>query len=88
MYEVDTSKPVMVTGATGFVAGWLVKRLLESGATVHAPVRNPDNALRSGNFVSYRSCAHRSLWALFVRITYDARCIQTTRLLRFFSVRV
>lgn len=43
MYEVDTSKPVMVTGATGFVAGWLVKRLLESGATVHAPVRNPDN---------------------------------------------
>lgn len=43
MYEVDTSKPVMVTGATGFVAGWLVKGLLESGATIHAPVRNPDN---------------------------------------------
>lgn len=44
MYEIDTSAPVMVTGATGFVAGWIVKHLLEAGATVHAPVRNPDNA--------------------------------------------
>lgn len=33
----------MVTGATGFVAGWIVKGLLDAGATVHAPVRNPDN---------------------------------------------
>ena len=39
----DTSAPVMVTGATGYVAGWLVKRLLEEGFTVHAAVRNPDN---------------------------------------------
>lgn len=46
MYEVDTSKPVMVTGATGFVAGWVVKKLLENGATVHAPVRNPDDAAK------------------------------------------
>lgn len=44
MFTIDTSKPVMVTGATGFVAGWVVKGLLEAGATVHAPVRNPDNA--------------------------------------------
>lgn len=43
MYSIDTSAPVMVTGATGFVAGWIVKGLLEGGATVHAPVRNPDN---------------------------------------------
>lgn len=33
----------MVTGATGYVAGWLVKRLLDEGITVHAAVRNPDN---------------------------------------------
>lgn len=39
--NVDTSAPVMVTGATGYVAGWLVKSLLEAGATVHAPVRDP-----------------------------------------------
>jgi nucleoside-diphosphate-sugar epimerase len=44
MNEIDKSKPVMITGATGYVAGWIVKKLLESGITVHAAVRNPDNA--------------------------------------------
>lgn len=43
MKTISKSKPVMVTGATGYVAGWLVKELLEAGVTVHAPVRNPDN---------------------------------------------
>ena len=33
----------MVTGATGYVAGWIVKKLLEEGFTVHATVRNPAN---------------------------------------------
>ncbi len=32
----------MVTGANGYVASWLVKRLLDEGLTVHAVVRNPD----------------------------------------------
>lgn len=41
MTTIDKSKPVMVTGATGYVAGWLVKQLLEEGLTVHAAVRNP-----------------------------------------------
>ena len=43
MTSIDKSKPVLVTGATGYVAGWIVKRLLEDGITVHAAVRNPDN---------------------------------------------
>ncbi|WP_282153263.1 NAD-dependent epimerase/dehydratase family protein [Ruegeria atlantica] len=43
MFTIGTSKPVMVIGATGFVAGWIVKDLLEAGAIVHARVRNPDN---------------------------------------------
>ena len=41
--NIDKSKPVMVTGATGYVAGWIVKRLLEEGLTVHAAVRQPQN---------------------------------------------
>jgi nucleoside-diphosphate-sugar epimerase len=40
--NIDKTKPVLVTGATGYVAGWLVKKLLEEGITVHAAVRNPD----------------------------------------------
>ena len=43
MSEIDLSKPVLVTGANGYVASWLVKLLLEQGFTVHAAVRNPDN---------------------------------------------
>lgn len=39
----DKSKPVLVTGATGYVAGWIVKKLLDEGYTVHAPVRNPND---------------------------------------------
>lgn len=37
------NQTVMVTGATGYVAGWIVKGLLEAGHKVHAPVRDPDN---------------------------------------------
>ncbi len=33
---------VLVTGATGYVAGWVVKRLLEQGHEVHAAVRDPN----------------------------------------------
>ncbi len=41
MTTIDKSKPVLVTGATGYVAGWLIKELLKDGITVHAAVRNP-----------------------------------------------
>lgn len=33
-------RPVMVTGASGFLGGWLVRRLLEAGAEVVCPVRD------------------------------------------------
>ncbi|MCH2202020.1 MAG: NAD-dependent epimerase/dehydratase family protein [Fuerstiella sp.] len=44
MRQIDRGRPVMVTGATGYVAGHIVNRLLEQGFVVHAAVRNPDNA--------------------------------------------
>jgi len=40
---IDTTKPILVTGATGYVASWLINELLDKGLTVHAAVRNPDN---------------------------------------------
>ena len=43
MTQLDKDKPVMITGATGYVAGWIVKKLLDDGLTVHAPIRNPEN---------------------------------------------
>lgn len=44
MYEIKTDLPVLVTGATGYVAGWLVRDLLAAGVTVHAAVRDPESA--------------------------------------------
>ena len=43
MIKADKTKPVLVTGATGYVAGWLVKKLLDEEFTVHAAVRDPSN---------------------------------------------
>jgi nucleoside-diphosphate-sugar epimerase len=49
MKAIDKTKPVVVTGANGFVASWLVKKLLEEGITVHAAVRNPENEKKVGH---------------------------------------
>jgi dihydroflavonol-4-reductase len=44
MTPIDKNTPVMTTGATGYVAGWIVKKLLDEGLDVHAPVRDPENS--------------------------------------------
>jgi nucleoside-diphosphate-sugar epimerase len=44
MRSIDSTKPVMVTGATGYVASWIIKMLLDEGIDVHATVRDPDNS--------------------------------------------
>lgn len=41
MTTIDPSKPILVTGASGYLAGWIIKQLLEQGYTVHATVRDP-----------------------------------------------
>lgn len=40
---INKNKPVLVTGASGYVASWLVKTLLDQGITVHGTVRDPEN---------------------------------------------
>ncbi|WP_211697458.1 NAD-dependent epimerase/dehydratase family protein [Mycobacterium spongiae] len=49
--DVDTSAPVLVTGATGYVAGWIIKGLLGAGVTVHAAVRDPKNTAKIAHLV-------------------------------------
>lgn len=45
-FKIDTSKSVLVTGATGYVAGWIVHDLLEAGVNVNATVRDPSNVAK------------------------------------------
>ena len=51
MIRPDTTRPVMVTGGTGYVGGWIVRRLLEEGLTVHAAVRDPEDAAKTAHLV-------------------------------------
>lgn len=41
-----------MTGASGFIASWLVKLLLERGYTVRASVRDPGNSLKIAHLIS------------------------------------
>ena len=43
MKTIDKKSPVLVTGATGYVAGRLVEKLLSEGIVVHAAIRNPED---------------------------------------------
>ncbi|EFJ26446.1 hypothetical protein SELMODRAFT_413044 [Selaginella moellendorffii] len=46
---MDSEKKVCVTGASGFLASWLVKRLLEEGYYVVGTVRDPDDASKTSH---------------------------------------
>jgi cinnamoyl-CoA reductase len=41
-------KTICVTGASGFIASWLVKLLLERGYTVRGTIRKPGTHLALG----------------------------------------
>lgn len=43
MAFIDKTKPVLVTGATGYIASWIVKYLVEYGYIVHGTVRTLSN---------------------------------------------
>lgn len=43
MREIDKTKPVLVTGGSGYLASWIIKMLLEQGINVNATVRDPSN---------------------------------------------
>lgn len=40
MKNIDKTKPVLVTGGSGYIASWVVKQLLDKGHTVHTTVRD------------------------------------------------
>ncbi len=48
MTKINPESPILVTGATGYVAGRLVEILLQKGHRVHAAIRDPDNAAKTG----------------------------------------
>ena len=43
MAHVNKEKPILVTGATGYIASWIIKLLVDDGYTVHGTVRSLAN---------------------------------------------
>ncbi|MCP3929896.1 MAG: aldehyde reductase [Bacteroidetes bacterium] len=50
MSKQINSKPILVTGASGYIASWIVKFLLEDGHKVHATVRDKSNTKKTAHF--------------------------------------
>ncbi|KAF8701433.1 hypothetical protein HU200_033598 [Digitaria exilis] len=50
---------VCITGASGFIASWLVKLLLEKGYTVRGTVRNPDDDAKNVHLRALDGAAER-----------------------------
>ncbi|MGR8934041.1 MAG: NAD-dependent epimerase/dehydratase family protein [Gammaproteobacteria bacterium] len=66
MTGIDRTKPVLVTGASGYIASWIVQKLLEEGFTVRGTVRSLAQqdryahllkiaASTSGTFIPYQA---------------------------------
>lgn len=45
--KINKSKPVMITGATGYLGGRVAERFLANGITVNAPVRDASNTQKT-----------------------------------------
>ncbi|MCK5102951.1 MAG: NAD-dependent epimerase/dehydratase family protein, partial [Cyclobacteriaceae bacterium] len=43
MAHLNKEKPILVTGATGYIASWIIKLLVDDGYTVHGTVRSLAN---------------------------------------------
>ena len=43
---------VLVTGANGYVASWIVKKLIDKGHTVHATVRDINDTSKTDHLKS------------------------------------
>lgn len=52
-------KVVCVTGASGYIASWLVKLLLQRGYTVKATVRDPDDPRKTEHLVALDGAKER-----------------------------
>ncbi|KAK8593817.1 hypothetical protein V6N13_042613 [Hibiscus sabdariffa] len=52
-------KVVCVTGATGFIASWLVNLLLQRGYTVNATVRDPNDRKKTEHLLSLEGASER-----------------------------
>jgi nucleoside-diphosphate-sugar epimerase len=49
MIHLETDRPILLTGASGYMASWITHYLLEQGHTVHGTVRDPHDVYKVGH---------------------------------------
>lgn len=76
MTHIDRNSPILVTGASGYIASWIVRYLLEEGRTVHATVRDPAKASSVGHLQAIAAKAPGTL-KLFKAELLDAGSYDT-----------
>lgn len=59
---IEQVHKVLVTGANGYVASWIVKSLLEKGCEVHAAVRNPEDFEKNKHLINIAKTAKGSIF--------------------------
>ncbi|KAK3205251.1 hypothetical protein Dsin_019297 [Dipteronia sinensis] len=59
MSSATTGKVVCVTGASGYIASWIVKLLLTRGYTVRATVRDPNNPKKTEHLLALDGASER-----------------------------
>jgi nucleoside-diphosphate-sugar epimerase len=69
---IDKAKPVLVTGASGYIANWIIKYLLEAGCTVHGTVRDLNNEKSVGSLQAIAKQAPQGTLKLFKADLLDA----------------
>ena len=47
--DINTKKPVLVTGGNGYVGSWVVQKLLDKGLTVHVTVRDIKSNIKTSH---------------------------------------
>ena len=66
MKTKNKSKPVLVTGANGYIGSWITKELLENNYTVHATVRDISNKDKINHLLEISSKSNGKLKLLNV----------------------
>ena len=59
MKEIDITKPVAVTGGTGYLASWIIKYLLDRGMTVRTSVRELSDKSKHDHLLKLKGAEKR-----------------------------
>ena len=61
MAFIDKNKPILVTGASGYIASWIIKLLIDDGYSVHGTVRSLDQKEKIAHLLELDKNAHGKL---------------------------